>query len=53
MMQGRYEIKDRANPRARGMRFTDLARAKREYAHAAPQARFFILDRQTNTAVEA
>jgi hypothetical protein len=44
-MTGRYEIRDRHNPKDRGMRFTDLARAQRELARAEPTSRWFIFDR--------
>jgi hypothetical protein len=44
-MNGRYEIRDRQNPQARGMRFSSLDRAERELAHAVPATRWFIFDR--------
>ena len=50
-MTGRYEIRDRENPRARGYRFTALDRAQRELAHAVPAGRWFIYDRQTGEEV--
>lgn len=51
-MTGRYEIKDRTNPLARGYRFTSLDRAKRELARAVPRTRFYILDRQAKTILD-
>jgi hypothetical protein len=44
-MSGRWEIKDRENPAARGMRFASLERAARELAHAVPRSRWFLWDR--------
>lgn len=46
-----YEIRDRENPRAKGMRFSTLERAKRELAHAVPADRWFIYDRETRQEV--
>lgn len=44
-MKGRYEIKDRNNPKAKGYRFTKLEHAQRELAHATPPERWYIFDR--------
>lgn len=50
-MAAKYEIKDRQDPRARGMRFSSLERAQRELAHA-PRSRYMLVDRDTGQEVE-
>lgn len=50
-MARRFEIKDSHHPQWRGQRFATLAGAEREYAHAVPKSRFYILDRETGTVV--
>lgn len=50
-MTGRYEIRDRHNPKAKGMRFTSLASAQRELAHAVPAERWFIFDRSNQKEI--
>ena len=47
-----YEIKDRENMKARGQRFSSLARAERELAYAVPASRFVIVDRETGEEVK-
>jgi hypothetical protein len=50
-MTGRYEIRDSHYPRERGMRFADLARARRELARAVPPGRFHLYDRETREVI--
>lgn len=52
-MRGRFEIRDRNYPAARGMRFASLERAQRELAHAVPASRFFIFDRLERKEVQS
>ena len=44
-MNRRYEIRDTLNPKDRGQRFTDEARARKELAMAVPAGRFILIDR--------
>lgn len=46
-----YEIRDRHAPRARGMRYKSLDRAKRELTFAVPADRWFIFDTTTKQEV--
>lgn len=46
-----YEIRDRHNPRLRGMRFVRLERAKKELTLAVPADRWFIFDTTTKQEV--
>ena len=51
-MNRRYEIRDTLNPKDRGQRFTDEARARKELAMAVPAGRFILIDRLTKEEVK-
>jgi hypothetical protein len=50
-MKGRYELVDSHIPEWRGMRYTNLERARRELAKSWPPGRFHIFDRLTKERI--
>jgi hypothetical protein len=47
----RYELVDSHHPDWRGMRFSDLERARKELERSHPPGRFFLKDRQTGERI--